>query len=65
MADARDTGAGDAVLTVLDRFLAAGISQAEFDAHLASGWIAVAGQRITDAATPAPAPIAVAIMLER
>jgi hypothetical protein len=55
--------AGDAVPTVLDRFLVAGISREEFDRHLAGGRIAVAGQRITDPATPAPAPIAVAIML--
>jgi hypothetical protein len=58
-----DTGAGDAVPTVLDRFLAAGISREEFDAHLAGGRIAIAGQRINDPATPTPAPIAVAIML--
>jgi hypothetical protein len=37
MAEATDTGAGDAVPTVLDRFLAAGISREEFDGHLAGG----------------------------
>lgn len=50
-------------MSVVDRFLAVGMSRASFDAYLAAGQIAVAGQRITDAATPAPAPTAVAIML--
>ena len=50
-------------VTVLDRFLAAGISRESFDEHLAAGQIAVAGKRITDPATPAPPPTAVAIML--
>jgi hypothetical protein len=52
------------VVTVRDRFLAARISRAAFDEHLAAGQIAVAGQRITDPATPAPHPTAVAIMLD-
>jgi hypothetical protein len=56
--------AGDAVVTVLDRFLSAGVSREEFDAHLAAGRIAVGGERIVDTATPAPPPIAVAIMLD-
>jgi len=63
-----DAGAGSAeavaVVTVLDRFLAAGLSRETFDAHLAAGRIAVAGQRVTDPATPAPHPAAVAIMLD-
>lgn len=63
MPDASNSGAADAVTTVLDRFLAAGISREDFDEHLAAGRIAVAGQRITDPATPAAAPITVAIML--
>jgi hypothetical protein len=50
-------------VTVLDRFLAAGISRESFDEHLAAGQIAVAGERITDPATPAPPPTTVAIML--
>lgn len=54
---------GDAVVRVLDRFLSAGISREAFDAHLAAGRIAVAGERITDPATAAPPLIAVAIML--
>lgn len=53
-----------AVVTVLDRFLAAGLSRETFAAHLAAGRIAVAGQRVTDPATPAPPPAAVAIMLD-
>jgi len=53
-----------AVVTVLDRFLAAGVSREAFDADLAAGRIAVAGQRVTDPATPAPHPMAVAIMLD-
>jgi len=57
--------AGEAVLTVLDRFLAVGVSREEFDAHLAAGRIAVVGERVTDPATPAPAPTAVAIMLDQ
>ena len=52
------------MVTVLDRFLAAGVSREVFDAHLAAGRIAVAGERITDPATPAPQPTAVAIMLD-
>jgi len=55
---------GDAVVTVLDRFLAAGISREAFDAHLAAGRVAVAGERITDPATPAPPPTDIAIMLD-
>jgi hypothetical protein len=57
--------AGEAGVTVLDRFLAVGVSREEFDAHLAVGRIAVAGERVTDPATPAPAPTAVAIMLDQ
>jgi hypothetical protein len=52
------------VVTVVDRFLGAGISRAAFEAHLAAGRIAVAGVRITDAATPAPQPLDVRIMLD-
>jgi len=62
MADEHD-GNGDDGVAVLDRFLAAGISHTLFDEYLTAGQIAVAGQRITDPATPAPRPIAVAIML--
>jgi hypothetical protein len=65
MADAVVAHAGDHVVTVLDRFLAASISQKEFDAHIAAGRIVVAGERITDPATLAPLPIAIAIMLDR
>lgn len=55
--------AADEAVTVLDRFLAAGISREAFDAHLAAGQIAVGGERITDPATPAPKPNVVTIML--
>jgi hypothetical protein len=51
-------------VTARDRFLAAGISTEAFDEHLAAGRIAIAGQRITDPATPAPKPTTVAIMLD-
>jgi hypothetical protein len=47
------------VVTVLDRFLVAGVSQQMFDAHLAAHRIAVDGERITDPATPAPLPTTV------
>jgi hypothetical protein len=58
-------GAGaEPVVTVLDRFLAAGVSREAFDVHLAAGRIAVAGQRVTNPATPAPPPTVVAIMLD-
>ena len=50
--------------TVLDRFLAAGLSREVFEAHLAAERIDVAGQPITDPATPAPPPMAVAITLD-
>jgi len=53
-----------AVVTVLDRFLAAGLPREAFDAHLAAGRLAVAGQRVTSPAMPAPHPMAVAIMLD-
>jgi hypothetical protein len=60
-----DAGAGaEPVVTVLDRFLAAGVSREAFDVHLAAGRIAVAGQRVTNPATPAPPPTVVAIMLD-
>ena len=62
MTDEHDVVDGHCV-TVLDRFLAAGISRESFDEHLRAGQIAVAGERITDPATPAPPPTAVAIML--
>jgi len=52
------------VVTVLDRFLAAGLSREAFDAHLAAGRIAVAGRPVTDPATPAPPPTAVVITLD-
>ena len=55
---------GEAVVTVLDRFVAAGVSRESFDIAVAAGRIAVAGERITDPATPAPPPTAVAIMLD-
>ena len=51
-AHSETAGMGDAVVTVLDRFLAAGISREAFDAHLAAGRVAVAGERITDPAHP-------------
>jgi hypothetical protein len=54
---------GDGVVTVLDRFLSAGISREAFDTHLAAGQVAVGGERIADPATPAPWPTAVLIML--
>ena len=63
-ADAGVDVAGEAVVTVLDRFVAAGVSRESFDSALAAGRIAVAGERITDPATPAPPPTAVAIMLD-
>jgi hypothetical protein len=64
-ADAGADAEGEAaVVTVLDRFVAAGVSRETFDAALAAGRIAVAGERITDPATPAPPPTAVAIMLD-
>lgn len=53
-----------AVVTVLDRFLAAGLSREVFDAHLAAGRIAVGGRRVSDPAVPAPHPMAVAITLD-
>jgi hypothetical protein len=55
---------GEAVVTALDRFVAAGVSRETFDTALTAGGIAVAGERITDPATPAPPPTAVAIMLD-
>jgi hypothetical protein len=51
------------VVTVLDRFLAAGVSREMFDAHLAARRIAVDGERVTDPATPAPLPTTVGVML--
>lgn len=66
--DGGDAVAGSAeaaaAVTVLDRFLAAGLSRETFDAHLAAGRIAVAGHRVTDPATPAPPLAAVAIMVD-
>jgi hypothetical protein len=56
-------GEGDVVM-VLDRFLAAGISREAFDAHLAAGRIAVAGERITDPVTAASRSADVQIMLD-
>jgi hypothetical protein len=55
---------GEAAVTVLDRFGAAAVSRETFDAALAAGRIAVAAERITDPATPAPPPTAVAIVLD-
>jgi hypothetical protein len=52
------------VVTVLDRFLAAGVSREMFDAHQAARRIAVNGQRITDPATPAPLPTTVGVVLD-
>ena len=63
-ADADAGAEGEAVVTVLDRFIAAGVSRESFDVALAAGRIAVGGERITDPATPAPPPTAVAIMLD-
>jgi hypothetical protein len=57
-------GSAAAAVTVLDRFLAAGLSRETFDAHLAAGRIAVAGQPVTDPATPAPPPTAVTVTLD-
>jgi hypothetical protein len=63
--DAVGSSAGAAaVVTVLDRFLAAGLSREVFETHLAAGRIAVAGLPVTDPATPAPPPMAVAITLD-
>jgi hypothetical protein len=65
-ADSDTVDVADAVddaMTVLDRFLAAGISRESFDAHLAAGQIAVDGERITDPTTPAPKPTVVTVML--
>jgi hypothetical protein len=63
-----DLGPGDDlgadVVTVLDRFLSAGVSREMFDAHLAARRIAVDGERITDPATPAPLPSTVGVMLD-
>jgi hypothetical protein len=61
--DGTGDGEGDLVM-VLDRFLAAGISREAFDAHLAAGRIAVAGERITDPATAASRSADVQIMLD-
>jgi hypothetical protein len=64
-ANAGADAAGEAVVvTVLDRFVAAGVSRESFDVALAAGRIAVAGKRITAPATPVPPPTAVAIMLD-
>ena len=51
-------------MTVLDRFLAAGVSREMFDAHLTARRIAVDGERISDPATPAPLPRTVGVMLD-
>lgn len=48
-ADGDAVGSSDgaaAMVTVLDRFLVAGLLQEVFDAHLAAGRIAVAGQQV-------------------
>ena len=55
---------GAGVVTVLDRFLAAGVSRETFDAHLAARRVAVDGQRVTDPATPAPLATTVGVMLD-
>jgi hypothetical protein len=52
------------VVTVQDRFLAAGVSREMFDAHLAARRIAVDGERITDPSVPAPLPTTVGVMLD-
>jgi hypothetical protein len=57
-------GAAAAVVTELDRFLSAGLSQEAFDLYQAAGRIAVAGRPVMDPATPAPPPTAVAITLD-
>jgi len=67
-ASAGDLGAGVAlgadVVTVLDRFLAAGVSREMFEAHLAARRVAVDGVRVTDPATPAPLPRLLGVMLD-
>jgi hypothetical protein len=52
------------VVAMLDRLVAAGASRETFDAALPAGRNAVVCGRITDPATPAPPPTAVAIMLD-
>ena len=47
-----------------DRFSAAGISPQDFDAAVAAGRIAVAGERVGDPGTAASRPTAVALMLD-
>lgn len=49
-------GAGDVVVTVLERMLAAGIDEARARDRLARGCVRVEGQIVTDASTPAPWP---------
>jgi len=49
---------------VRHRFLAAGISPRDFDAAVAAGRSAVAGERVGDPGTAASRPIAVALMLD-
>ena len=55
---------GADVVTVLDRFLAAGVSREMFEAHLAARRVAVEGVRVTDPATPAPLSTTVGVMLD-
>lgn len=54
-----------APFTVFERFLAAGISRASFEAHLAAGRVCVAGRRVTDPDTPAPWPCCVVLGLDQ
>lgn len=51
--------------TVLERFLAAGVSRARFEAHLAAGRVRVAGRRVTNPDTPAPRPCPIVLGTDR
>lgn len=61
----RASGSADAAsptaVTVLDRFLAAGISREAFGAHLAAGRVRVNGRTTTDPDTPAPRSCSIVI----
>ena len=54
---------GGGPYTVLERFLAAGISRTSFAAHLAAGRVRVNGRRVTDPDTPAPRPCTIVLVL--
>jgi hypothetical protein len=51
--------------TVLDRLLAAGISEDRAPAHLAAGTVRVDGQTVTDPQTPAPRPCRIVLRARR